>query len=95
MIARAVVEQIRQLLGEQSLSQRKIARHLGVSRGTVLAIAQGRRPDYAADKEGDEDFSSSPGPPRRCPGCGGMVTMPCLLCKIRGLVAVDRQRRAG
>ena len=95
MIARAIVEQIRQLLGEQGLSQRQIARHLGVSRGTVLAIAQGRRPNYAADNEGDKVFSPSMGPPRRCPGCGGMVTMQCLLCKIRGLVAVDRRRRAG
>ena len=95
MIASAVVQQIRRLAAGASLSQRKIARRLGVSRGTVIAIALGRRPDYAADKGGSEDFSSSPGPPRRCPGCGGMVTMPCLLCNIRGLVAVDRQRRAG
>ena len=47
MLAEAVVEQIRDLLAIGELSQRKIARRLGVSRGSVNAISQDRRPDYA------------------------------------------------
>jgi hypothetical protein len=93
MIASTVVQQIRHLLEEGDLSQRKIARRLGVSRGTVNAIAQGRRPDYAAADGGrSEDVFSPTVPPRRCPGCGGMVYMPCLLCHIR---AVKRLTEAG
>ena len=43
MLALTVVQQIEQLLKEGQLSQRKIAARLGVSRGTVGAIADGRR----------------------------------------------------
>jgi hypothetical protein len=96
MLAQAVVEQISQLLQEGRTSQRKIARRLGVSRGTVSAIAHGERPDYLSVRGGEgDDFFTPLGPPRRCPGCGGMVYMPCLLCHIRGLPRVDRHRRAG
>jgi hypothetical protein len=86
MIAHAKVEQIRHLLNEGHLSQRKIARHLGVSRGTVDAIAQGRRSEDSPYRREPSDGLPSPlGPPRRCPGCGGLVQMPCLLCHIRAL----------
>jgi hypothetical protein len=85
VIAQAVVEEIRHLLDEGAISQRKIARHLGVSRGTVNAIAQGKRPDGMGRRDEAEDFLSPVGPPRRCPGCGGMVLMPCLLCHVRAM----------
>jgi hypothetical protein len=85
MIAHAVAREIHDLLAAGTLSQRKIAQRLGVSRGTVNAIALGRRPvrliTYDRD---DDDFPSPAGPPRRCPTCGGMVLMPCLLCQLRG-----------
>jgi hypothetical protein len=85
MIAASVVEEIRELLHEGELSQRKIARRMEVSRGTVLAIACGRRPNYD-DRRRRENYLPNPsGLPRRCPGCGGMVQMPCLLCYVRGL----------
>ena len=84
MIARSIVEQIRDLLREGSISQRKIACRVGVSRGTVNTIALGRRPDYAeGNGDSEEGFLAPQGPPRRCPGCGGMVLMPCLLCRLR------------
>ena len=46
MIKPEVVEEIERLLGEEKLSQRKVARLTGVSRGTIATIAAGKRPDY-------------------------------------------------
>jgi hypothetical protein len=77
-------------LDEGTLSQRNIARRIGFSRGTVHAIARGKRPDYPGGA-GPSDFLPLPRPPQRCPGCGGMVRMPCLLCYIRGLKDRPRQ----
>ena len=57
---------------------------LGISRGTVNAISQGRRPDYSQLQTPEAaNFPFPQGVPRRCPGCGGMVQMPCLLCHVR------------
>ena len=84
MIASVAVEEIKQLLRDGSLSQRKIARRTGVSRGTVNAIALGTRKDGRPQrrKEGGE-FVPPSGPFVRCPLCGGRVQMPCLLCRVR------------
>jgi len=84
MIAPAVVREIRGFLLVGILSQRKIAARVGVSRGTVNTIAQGRRPDYPLQRP-ENGFPSPSGPPMRCPGCGGLVKMPCLLCYVRAL----------
>ena len=94
MIAPSVVRQIRRLLAEGRYSQRKIARMTGVSRGTVGAIAGGRRPDYEAMAQARQSELERPtGPLRRCPGCGGLVSMPCRLCRVRKLVAERRVAR--
>jgi transcriptional regulator with XRE-family HTH domain len=94
MIATATIEQIGELLRSGSLSQRKIARCLGVSRGTVNAIALGKRPDYEARRRRPaHDITAPSGPFVRCPTCGARAQMPCLACQIR-LLAVCR-RRAG
>ncbi len=84
MIAASVVWAIQELLNEGKLSQRKIARRLGVSRGTVSGIARGkrRRPPMLPGPPKEWFFDSS-AQPIRCPGCGGMVRMPCLLCHVR------------
>jgi hypothetical protein len=87
MLANSLIAEIRRLLGEGKLSQRKIARTLRVSRGVVNAVAAGRRPDLGWP--GRED----PGLPKRCPTCGGMVYLPCQLCRIRALAAVATRRR--
>jgi len=88
MITPSVVQEIRRLLTEGKLSQRKIARMTGISRGTVGAIAAGRRPDYESLRSAaDDEFAEPIGPPRRCPGCGGMVYVPCRLCHTRCLQA--------
>ena len=83
MIAPNVVAEVRRLLSEGKLSQRKIAVLMGLSRGTVGAIATGKRPDYEtlqAEHE-DDPWEEAAGPPQRCPDCGGMVFLPCRLCR--------------
>lgn len=92
MIAPSVVNEIKRLLAERTLSQRKIAARTGVSRGTVGAIARGNRPDYEAlrNKAKEQEPEEPTGPPQRCPTCGGMVTMPCRVCRVRKLVAQRR-----
>ena len=83
MIGPRTIEEIQRLLAEDDLSQRGIAKVMKVSRGTVAAVASGkRRPYYPRPDDRDEQLS---GPVRRCPGCGGMATMPCRVCRIRRL----------
>jgi hypothetical protein len=82
MILPLVVDEIRRLLQQRELSQRAIARRLGVSRGTVNTIFSGKRRDRVCC---GLDHDAPCGPPERCPGCGGMVQMPCLVCRIRWL----------
>jgi hypothetical protein len=91
MISFAAEEEIKRLLGEGRLSQRKIARRVGVSRGTVNAIAGGKRPDRGPGRPADDSPLPS-GRPARCPTCGGMVQMPCLACRVRALQAGGRRR---
>ena len=86
MISFAVVDEIDRLLKQGELSQRKIAARVGVSRGTVNAIARGKRPDYRARRqERQDEFLAPGGPPARCPTCGAMVQMPCLACRVRAM----------
>ncbi len=95
MIASEVVDEIKRLLNEGNLSQRRIARQVGVSRGTVHAIARGKRPDYRTRRREQEDgFVAARGPWDRCPTCGGMVQMPCLACRVRAM-REGRRRSAG
>jgi hypothetical protein len=84
MLARSLVEEIGRLLGDGKLSHRQIAARLGVSRGTISAIANGRRGLHGKEPQMDErkpPVRSSP--PARCPRCGYRVYMPCLICRIR------------
>ena len=94
MIAPTVASEIRSLLEEGELSQRKRARREGASRGTVGAIARGKRPGCSARRSAPaEDLVMPTGPARRCPGCGAMVQMPCLACHIRAIKETRRKRR--
>lgn len=96
MIAPSVVEEIKRLLAEGRLSQRKIAQNLGVSRGTVNAIALGKRTERSPECRGREDEIPPPeGPVERCPTCGGMVHVPCLACRVRAIreETLSRRRR--
>ncbi len=89
MLSPTKVEEVRRLLGLGQMSQRKIARHLGISRGSVGTIATGKRLDFAVS--GADDESQCQLPPVRCRGCGGMVHAPCRHCRVREIAARRRQ----
>ncbi|MGQ9576469.1 MAG: helix-turn-helix domain-containing protein [Thermoguttaceae bacterium] len=93
MLDPLVVDFVRRLLAEGKWSMRKIARMTGVSRGTVSAIAHGKRPDRRPRTEQDDLLERPSGPMERCPGCGGMVQMPCRLCRVRAWRASPQCRR--
>lgn len=80
MLSPAQIRRIKELLADGTHTYRQIAHLLGVSLGTVSAIASRRRwSDEVVDLHRDEPE----GPPQRCPECGGLVMMPCLLCATR------------
>lgn len=93
MLAPSIVAKIRCLLAEDKLSQRKIAKLTGISRGTVGAIARGRRPDYQQRPKTNDESDRPSGPPQRCGTCGGMVHMPCRLCGLRKQLASAAKSR--
>ena len=76
MLPLSKVLQIQELLNQGSLSRRKIAKQLGVSRGVVNALASGQRGIYGREKTAE----GTPDEPERCPSCGEMVYMPCVAC---------------
>lgn len=83
MIATTLVNEVRGMLRNGRLSQRQIARQVGLSRGTVNAIAQGKRLDPSGRRRPeDAGFTPPIGRYVRCPGCGGLAQMPCLLCHL-------------
>lgn len=84
MLPLPLVQEIDRLLQEGKLSQCKIAARLGVSRGTVGAISNGRRGLHGKEPRADDDGPLVPmAPPERCDCCGFMVYMPCLICRAR------------
>jgi hypothetical protein len=95
MISSAKVAEIRALLDAGELSQRQIATLAGVSRGTIGAIASGKRVERLPRPT---DEWEEEGPIVRCPGCGGKVYAPCRLCRVRDdkqAEIVDRRQQAG
>jgi transcriptional regulator with XRE-family HTH domain len=95
MIAAKVVTEVRRLLAEGVLSQRRISELTGISRGSVRAIASGKRPDYEALRQpADDEWDEPTGPAVRCPGCGGMVCMPCQLCRVRKTLAKNSRPKS-
>jgi len=85
MLKHQIVLKILFLLKEKKYSQRKIAKMLGVSRGTVSAIALGKR-KFIRSLLAREDATFIPpqGPYCRCSTCGAKTKMPCLACQLRG-----------
>lgn len=83
-IPKKTVTKILRLLELNAFSHRTIARRMHVSRNSVNAIAS-RKPcnPEVTRKPPDDDPEEPSGPPARCPGCGALVYMPCLLCKLR------------
>jgi hypothetical protein len=88
MIASEVIREIERLLQRGELSQRRIAAKVGVSRGTVGAVASGEHAQRNARRTAHhERFEPPRGLPRRCPSCGRLVQMPCLACRLQKLAA--------
>src|SRR6185295_17430531 len=93
MIEDAKVKEAERLLAEGKLSQRAIARQVGISRASISAIANGTRPDYdELRRQRASALDPLAGPLSRCSGCGGMVYTPCQTCKIRRLKAEERDK---
>ncbi|HTU24939.1 MAG TPA: hypothetical protein VMF30_06055, partial [Pirellulales bacterium] len=93
MIAQSKICEVQRLLLVGGLSQRKIAKMVGISRVVVGAIADGSRPDYEARRRARlEEYPETLGPLGRCGGCGGLVYAPCRLCRVRAIK--ERQRDA-
>jgi hypothetical protein len=91
MLAKSLVDQIDHLLREGGLSQRAIARRLGVARGTIAAIASGRRGLHGRESEtNDADTLAPLAPAERCRRCGHRVYLPCLVCRNRDYRARHR-----
>jgi hypothetical protein len=86
------VENVRRLLSE-GRSQREIRRVTGIARGTIAAIAHGRRPDYEAIRRAKrEETRTRPlGRPERCPVCGHIVCPPCRVCHARRCKRISHQ----
>lgn len=94
MIASERVAEIRRLLAEGRLSQREIARLIGVSRGTVAAISTGKRAERQRPPSNwDYNPAAPSGPLRRCLGCGALVYLPCRLCRLRERMASGKISR--
>ena len=89
MLSPTMVGEVRSLLAK-GLPQRQIARQLGVSRGTVGAIAAGKHPCQDPARTAARAEREALERPvcenivARCPGCGATVRMPCLACRLRG-----------
>jgi len=87
MLKRAMVRQVERLLA-RGLSQRRVARVLGISRTTVQTIAQGRHPTQQGKGQSNGAIENEPadcgleGELGRCPGCGRRVFLPCLACQV-------------
>jgi len=91
VLPESTIDEVKRLLAEGRLSQRKIALQTGVSRGTVGAIAGGRRREQPAKPAAFEDEVAPPsGPPERCSRCGALVYLPCRLCRMRALLRKKR-----
>lgn len=82
MLSLAVVEEIAHHLAAGELSQREIARRLGIGRTTVSAIAREKRGLYGRNEESPTEPETL-APPKRCPKCGYLVYLPCLVCRTR------------
>lgn len=89
MISLAKIGRVRAMLAEEKRrSFGVIAKACGVSRTAVARIATGK-PMLV------ELLMVHDGPaPQRCAGCGGMVYMPCKLCRVRAWMARRGERCA-
>ena len=101
---RRLVPHILHLLGS-GLTQRAVARQLGVSRSTIVSIVSGEwtRKDRESlqrlhnrlmgkDEATGIIYPREDTPYTRCPTCRALVKMPCLRCQIAALPTNRRFR---
>lgn len=94
LIHPGLVAETKRLLALGTISQRKVATRVGISRGSVGNIFHGRRRDAPDPGELNPDEVVFY-PATRCTGCGGKIHItPCRLCKARAVLAAA-QRRPG
>lgn len=91
-IAENRIAEVKRLLAVGCYSQRQIARMTSISRGVISAVKLGRRRDRPRSRSEEDDANDMNGPKERCPGCGGMTTMPCRTCRDRQALAKARRR---
>ncbi len=87
MLETEKVTEIKRLLS-LGLSQRQIARKVGVSRAVIQRIAAGKRKDIVP-KTKEPWEAAATGKIGRCPVCGANVKLPCLYCIVRKLAKPD------
>ena len=84
MISDAVHDRVLELWATTDLSIRKIAKKVGISRGSVAAICTGRRVkmgDRNRNRNRRDDGLAVVGW-HRCPRCGGLInTRACVACR--------------
>jgi hypothetical protein len=81
MLPLKTVQEVQRLLAKKCHSQRQIAQLTGVSRGTVHAIASGKRGMHGREPAAQAELDEPT--PVRCRGCGARVYLPCVLCQAR------------
>ncbi len=91
-ITQDVCDQVLRLLAQTELSHRKVASLVGISRATVAKIATGKYRPYQPSARESDSYRPT-GPRGRCPICGGMVYLPCRLCKVRAVKERERARQ--
>ncbi|MBA2116816.1 hypothetical protein HOV93_40080 [Planctomycetes bacterium FF15] len=64
------------------MSLRAVVREFHISRQTARIIRDGRHPLQNVDPIYE-----------RCPGCGGKVTLPCVLCRVQKVMCIERAIR--
>jgi hypothetical protein len=92
MLTPSQIREIRELAA-QGLSQRAIARKTRHCRPTiagVLANSAIHRLHFMPQGLDALKYNS----PARCPGCGRLIQLPCLACRIERLRIADRYARA-
>ena len=101
-ITAAAVEEACRLGATGLFDARQIAEALGISATSVRSILRGRYDHLADDRWTQElvPFDAETGAPRRCPGCGARVHLPCHRCFLARLAelglrfpTVERFRR--
>lgn len=89
MLKDSKAQRVRELLGV--ISQRKIARKLGIGRSSVSRIARGKWRPKRRERDASWPLEDEDAIKERCPKCHAMVIPPCVRCAIEA-IPKDRRR---